>query len=228
MDMVSFPECVASANAVLNGPHGAVALLARQRGQSRQKLYRQAHSLPASALPDRPLNPSPTRPALWGRAPPRRRRARPRLRHAVGCDLDRRARFAATAQAEGVSLPVARRLLAVFLGQHTPSVATLGRDAHDAAQRAAPLLEVLDEHSRSQVRQGAGDEIFVGSKPILMVVEQRSLCWQVGQLAKDRTGATWAEQLRPLTNLEQLSKDDGSGLAKGLDLVNQQRQARGL
>src|SRR5262249_17066050 len=35
-------------------------------------------------------------------------------------------------------------------------------------------------------------------------------------------------QLRPLTNLEQLSKDDGSGLAKGLDLVNQQRQARGL
>src|SRR5262249_60978660 len=35
-------------------------------------------------------------------------------------------------------------------------------------------------------------------------------------------------QLRPLTNVEQLSKDDGSGLAKGLDLVNQQRQARGL
>src|SRR5262249_15367691 len=73
----------------------------------------------------------------------------------------------------------------------------------------------------------AADEMFVGSKPILMVVEQHSLCWQVGRLAKDRQGATWAQQLKPLTSLEQLSKDDGSGLAKGLDLVNQQRRDQG-
>src|SRR5262249_13434608 len=150
-----------------------------------------------------------------------------RLRLAVVCDPDRRARFACTAQAEGVSLPVARRLLAVFLGKGTPSVATLGRDAHAAAQRAAALLEILDEQTRPLVRQGAADEMFVGSKPILMVVEQHSLCWQVGRLAKDRQGATWAQQLKPLTSLEQLSKDDGSGLAKGLDLVNQQRRDQG-
>src|SRR5262249_25947992 len=65
------------------------------------------------------------------------------------------------------------------------------------------------------------------AKPVLMVLEQHSLCWQVGRLAKDRTGQTWAEHLKGLTNLEQLSKDDGSGLAKGLALVNQQRRAKG-
>jgi hypothetical protein len=107
-------------------------------------------------------------------------------------------------------------------------VATLGRDAHRAAARATALLQVLDEQSRPLVRQAAADEIFVGRRPILMVVEPHSLCWQVGHLANDRCGATWAQQLAPLSHLEQLSKDDGTGLAKGLELVNRQRRADGV
>jgi hypothetical protein len=227
MDILSLPEHVASADAVLNGPHGAVSRLARQRGQSRQQLYRQAHCLADSALPDRRRQRFARLRRRLARLRRRCRQLRRQLRHAAVCDPDRRARFACTAQAEGVSLPVAQRLLAVFLGQDTPSVATLGRDAHQAAQRAAALLEVLDEHSRPKVRQAAGDEMFVGPRPVLMVVEQHSLCWQVGRLAKDRTGQTWAEHLKGLTSLEQLSKDDGSGLAKGLALVNQQRRELG-
>src|SRR5262249_2143075 len=200
MDWLPLPDHVASAQAVLTGPHGAAARLARQRGQSRQTLYRQALCLADSALPDRRRKRFATLRRRLARLRRRCLRLRRRLRLAVVCDPDRRARFACTAQAEGVSLPVARRLLAVFLGKGTPSVATLGRDAHAAAQRAAALLEILDEQTRPLVRQGAADEMFVGSKPILMVVEQHSLCWQVGRLAKDRQGATWAQQLKPLTS----------------------------
>jgi hypothetical protein len=227
MDILSFPQHVASAHAIHNGRHGDVSALARQRGSSRQALYRQAHALRDCALPDRRRALFPRLRRRLARLRRRCHRLRQRLRRSVHCDADRRARFAATAQAEGVSLPVARRLLAVFLGDQAPAVATLGRDAQRVAARAAALLEVLDEQSQPLVRQACADEIFVGDKPILMVVEPTSLCWQVGHLAPDRAGATWAEQLAPLSQLEQLSKDDGSGLAKGLDLVNQQRRALG-
>jgi hypothetical protein len=227
MDILSFPDHLASAYAVHHGPHGAVSALARQRGQSRQALYRQAHALQLCALPDRRRALCPTLRRRLARLRRLCRHLRQQLRGAFHCDADRRARFAATAQAEGVSLPVARCLLAILLGEQTPSVAALGRDAQRAAARAGALLEVLDEQSRPRVRQACADEIFVGRRPILMVVEPRSLCWQVGHLADDRSGATWAGQLAPLSRLEQLSKDDGSGLGRGLELVNQQRRAEG-
>jgi hypothetical protein len=80
----------------------------------------------------------------------------------VVMDADRQARFAATTQAEGVSLPVTRRLLAVFLGAAAPSVARLGRWTRAAGRAATARLQVLDEAVRPWVWQAVGDEIFCG------------------------------------------------------------------
>jgi hypothetical protein len=59
-----------------------------------------------------------------------------------------------------------------------------------------------------------------------MVVEQQSLCWLTGRLADNRDGDTWAEEFRSLPNLHQVTRDGGTGLAKGVAQVNEQRQAR--
>jgi hypothetical protein len=68
------------------------------------------------------------------------------------------------AQAEGVSLSVARRLLRVVEGsKSTPSVATLGRATLEAGVRAGGLLEVLDEAARPEVKQAVADEIFLAA-----------------------------------------------------------------
>jgi hypothetical protein len=39
-------------------------------------------------------------------------------------------------------------------------VATLGRASLEAGKRAGPLLKVLDEAARPEVKQGTADEIF--------------------------------------------------------------------
>jgi hypothetical protein len=87
------------------------------------------------------------------------------------------------------------------------------------------LLTVLDAAARPRAEQVAADEIFFGQRPCLIVVEQQSLCWLTGQLADDRNGETWAAQLRRLPKLQQVTRDAGTGLAKGVALVNQDRQA---
>src|SRR6185437_13353928 len=85
-----------------------------------------------------------------------------RLTHAVEIAPDKQHEFAAVAQAEGVSLSVARRPLRVVKGAgSTPSVATLGRATLEAGGRAGGLLEVLDEAARPRVKQGAADEFFL-------------------------------------------------------------------
>jgi hypothetical protein len=85
-----------------------------------------------------------------------------RLKHAVEITPDKRHEFATVAQAEGVSLSVARRLFQVVEGaEPTPSVPTLGRATLEAGQHAGGLLEVLDEAARPLVQQGTVDEIFL-------------------------------------------------------------------
>jgi hypothetical protein len=107
-------------------------------------------------------------------------------------------------------------------------VAQLGRFSHEAARRSMAVLAVLDEASRPLVHHAAGDEIFVGHKPILMVVAQESLCWTNGRLVEHRDGPTWADELRQLPALHQLTRDAGTGLAKGLVQVNDERCRQGL
>jgi hypothetical protein len=228
MNILPFQQHIASAHVVFNGQHGAVTRLARDQALSRQSLYRQAHTVA------RTLDGAAQRAELEDL---RRQRdqarqdlhdLQQRQRRLVDMTPDQLARFAATAQAEGVSLPVARCLLAVFLEQRAPSVARLGRYARQAGERASRLLAVLDEHSRPLVRQAAADEIFVGRKPVLMVVEPESLCWQAGQLSERRDGATWAAEFARLPSLEQVTRDGGTGLEKGLRQVNTTRQHAGL
>jgi hypothetical protein len=47
----------------------------------------------------------------------------------------------------------------------TPSVATLGRASLEAGKRAGPLLKVLDEAARPEVKQVTADEIFSAEDP---------------------------------------------------------------
>jgi hypothetical protein len=222
---------IANAAAILEGPHGDVTRRAHQQGLSRQALYRDtARVLQALQQHDHPPPLQPLREQLDAlRA--HLTELQEQLDSAVLLDEDCLAAFASTAQAEGVSLPVARRLLAPLLAQtlgtarrRPPSVAQLGRWSRAAARRAAPLLEILDEFSRPRVEQAAPDEIFFGKKPCLMVVEQHRLCWVSGRLADRRDGAEWAKEFRQLPNLRQTTQDGGTGLAKGLAIVNGERQ----
>lgn len=222
MTTLSFPQRIACAFATLFGRYGAVTRIAEEHQLCRQSVYRQTDAvrddLDAQAHRQEIL-----------RQQLRQTQARcddlqRRLKDAVVLDHDRQAEFAATAQAVGVSLPVARRLLHVVLRERTPSVAKLGRLTKAAAQRSAALLQILDEHTRPCVRQAVADEIFVRRKPILMVVEPNSLCWVSGRLVPRRDGVTWAEEFSRLPALEQVTKDGGSGLANGLARANAQRQ----
>jgi hypothetical protein len=227
MNTLPPPLRIANTAAVLDGPYGAVTRQAARSGISRQALYRDA----ATVL--QAVEGAEYRRQLQeilddnDRLRAERDCFHRQLQQAVLLDADHLACFAATAQAEGVSLPVARRLLAPFLKQRTPSVPQLGRWAQAAAQKTSALLPLLDAVARPRVRQAAGDEIFFGRRPCLMVVEQHSLCWLTGRLADNRNGDTWAEEFRRLPNLEQLTRDGGTGLAKGLARVNQERQAQG-
>jgi hypothetical protein len=140
--------------------------MAKDREQSRQSLYREADQV-ANAVDgaaaqaridelERQLAEQRAEvQALQGR-----------LQHAVEITPDKQHEFATVAQAEGVSLSVARRLLRVVEGsQSTPSVPTLGRATLEAGNRANGLLTVLDEAARPLVKQGTADEIFLAANP---------------------------------------------------------------
>jgi hypothetical protein len=159
--MPTIPQRIASAFAVLCGHHGDVTEMARDREQSRQALYREAAQVAEA------VDGTAARARIDGlqqqlaEREAENRALRQRLKHAVEITRDKQDEFATVAQAEGVSLSVARRLLRVVEGSRsTPSVATLGRATLEAGKRAAPLLKVLDEAARPKVRQGDADEIF--------------------------------------------------------------------
>ena len=217
---------VASAAAVLARRYGQVRRHARQRGVPRQRVYREA-----DWVLDR----------LDGRAAQQRDALRRRVRQleqanaalqrqlaqAVVLDKDKQAEVAAVGQACGVSLPVLHTLLKVLRPGGIAPVSTLGRWAQAAGRRAGPLLEVLDEYTRPRVQQASADEVYVRD-PVLMVVEPESLCWVAGRLTDAVTGDAWVEEFRRLPALEQVTRDAGSGLHKGVALLNAERQAQGL
>jgi hypothetical protein len=159
--MSTIPQRIARAFAVLCGRSGDVSQRAREREHSRPALDREAEQVVD---------------AVDGAAAQvrsddlQRQRAEPhapiqalqeRLKHAVEITPDNQEEFATVAQAEGVSLSVARRLLHVVAGSHsTPSVPTRGRVTLEAGERAGQLLEVLDETAWPKVEQAAAEAIF--------------------------------------------------------------------
>jgi hypothetical protein len=159
--MPTIPQRVASAFAVLRGRYGEVTAMARDREQSRQSLYREAQQV-ANAV-----DATATRARIdelqqqLGVQRAEVQALQGRLSHAIEISADKQDEFAAVAQAEGVSLSVARRLLRVVEGSRsTPSVPTPGRATLEAGERAGGLLEVLDEATRPEVKRGIADEIF--------------------------------------------------------------------
>jgi hypothetical protein len=164
--MPTIPQRIASAFAVLCGQYGDVTRLAQDREQSRQSLYREAEQVAnavdgaaAQARIDQLQEQLAQRQAEI-------EALQERLKHAVEITSEKQNEFATVAQAEGVSLSVARRLLRVVEGsESTPSVPTLGRTTLEAGESAGALLQVLDEAARPKVKQGTGDEIFLAANP---------------------------------------------------------------
>ncbi len=159
--MPTIPQRIASAFAVLRGRYGDVTEMAKDRELSRQSLYREADKVV------RAVDGSEVEARIdelrWQLADreAENRVLRGRPERAVEITRETQDEFAAVAQAEGVSLGVARRLLVVVTGSKpAPSVATLGRATHEAGRHAGALLGVLDEAARPRVEQAVADEIF--------------------------------------------------------------------
>ena len=164
--MSTIPQRIASAFAIFFGQYGDVSQMAQDREQSRQSLYREANqvvnTLDGTATQSRidELQRQLTEQQAENQA------LHERHKHAVEITHEKQDEFATVAQAEGVSLSVARRLLRVVEGaQATPSVPTLGRATLEAGVRAGALLEVLDGKARPKVEQATADEIFLGPNP---------------------------------------------------------------
>ena len=222
MDMVVSRQRIASAFLIHEGPHGSISRQARQRGVSRQRIYREASWVDGQLqTPD------------WQRERQALRQQVRDLQQQVAqlheqqswqvlLHPDKQAEFASVGQAIGVSLPQARRLLAVLLGDETPSVAKLGRWTKAAAEKAGAILQVLDEVARPLVEVVAADEVYVKA-PVLMAVEPNSLCWVVGQKSDTVSGVAWQETFATMPNLEMVLRDAGAGLTAGVTLANEAR-----
>jgi hypothetical protein len=161
--MPTIPQRIASAFAVFFGKYGDVSQMAQDREQSRQSLYREAHQVVDA------LDGTTTRARIdelqrqLAQQQAENHALHERLKHAVEITPEKQDEFATVAQAEGVSLSIARRLLQVVDGANaTPSVPTLGRATREAGARAGALLEVLDEKTRPKVEDATADEIFLG------------------------------------------------------------------
>ncbi len=159
--MPTIPQRIASAFAVLCGQYGDVTRMAHDRERSRQSLYREAQQVAEA------VDGAGTQARIEGlrRQLAERQAAvyalQSRLNRAVEITPDTQHEFATVAQAEGVSLSVARRLLQVMMGPgRSRAVATPGRATREAGTKAGPLLKVLDDAVRPEVKQGAADEVF--------------------------------------------------------------------
>jgi cell division protein FtsB len=225
MSMVALSRKIGSAFFVVLGRYGQVSEFAREHGISRQWVYREAQRVCDA------LDPS------QARADIERLRAdnvalreevaqlTQRLAVAVVIDEDKQAELAGVGQACGVTLSQCLTILEALIPGQAMRRATLGRRTQALGQKAGKLLEVLDEFTQQRVRDIAADEIYVRD-PVLMVVEQESLCWVAGRLSEEVTGEAWSKEFKRLPNLEQVARDGGTALAKGVELVNTQRQAQ--
>jgi hypothetical protein len=160
--MPTIPQRVASAFAVLCGRYGDVTAMARNREQSRQSLYREAEQVADAVDGTAARARIDELQQQLARRQAEVQALKERSSHAIEITPDKQHEFAAVAQAEGVSLSVARRLLRVVAGSAPiPSAPTLGRATLASGKHAGDSLVVLDEVTRPEVRQGTADEIFL-------------------------------------------------------------------
>lgn len=226
MAKLSVLTWIGNAAAVLSGRRGAITAHAQQAGCSRQAAYEHAQRV-QHAVTDLHAG-SPSREELLREREQLREENRQlwaALEQAIDFPEAKQRQFAAVAAALGLSLQQTLVLLAIVLpATCCPSRATLGRWVQQAAARASRLLLVLDRACRGLVRVLCLDEIFCHRRPVLVGVEPHSLTWLLGQRAPDRTGETWCRALLPWPRLTEAVVDGGSGLRRGLDLVQQRWQ----
>jgi hypothetical protein len=227
MGMVAPLARIASAFVVLFGKHGQVSRQARERGICRQRLYREAIWVTTRLEADHQQQEMARLRDIVHDLQQQLGALEQRLARCVELDDDKLAQFASVGQARGVTLTDLHELLSVFLGEQTPSRAKLGRWAKVAGEKAGLLLQVLDPLSQPLAKQVAADEIYVRD-PVLMTIEQRSLCWLGGRLTDSLTGEAWAKEFEPLSAVEQVTRDGGRSLQNGVALLNQKRQEQGL
>jgi hypothetical protein len=164
--MSTIPQRIASAFAVLCGRSGDVTQMANDREQSRQSLYREAEQVVDAVDGTAAQSRIDDLQRQLAQQHAQVQALQERLKHAVEITPEKQEEFATVAQAEGVSLSVARRLLRVVEGSKaTPSVPALGRVTRQAGERAGRRLEVLDEVARPQVEHATADEIFWAANP---------------------------------------------------------------
>ena len=125
--MSTITQRIASAFVVLCGRYGDVTKMAHDREQSRQSLYREAsqvaNAVDGTAVQSRIDELQRQLAGQQAQIQDLQERLRRYRDH-----TDKQDEFASVAQAEGVSLSVARRLLQVVAGSvTTPSVPTFGR-----------------------------------------------------------------------------------------------------
>jgi hypothetical protein len=224
MGMVAPQQRIASAYFVIFGNYGDVTRYAEERGVCRQWVYREA-----TALQQTMAEQQKTIDQLRARVRELEQQhadLQERLRLAVVLDADLQVQFASVGQAAGVSLPTCWVLLEVLIPGRQQSVATLGRATQAAGKKAGELLPILDAWAQARVRDLNADEIYVKAA-VLMTVEPESLCWLGGRLSVEVSGAAWAQEFEQFPNLEQVTRDGGTGLAKGVELLNAQRRAQG-
>src|SRR5271167_1809600 len=226
MGMVASRRRIGSAFFVNLGRRGDVRRFAHEQGVSRQWVYREARQVGDILAGTQTRQQVERLQAECTQLRSRVAQLEQRLAVAVVLDDQKQTECACVGQAAGVTLSQCRTLLDVLIPGKPLSVASLGRRTQAVAKKAGALLEVLDTYAQPLVREGAGDEIYVKG-PVLMVVEQESLCWVCGKLSPAVSGEAWAQEVARLPNLEQFARDGGKGLAKGVALVNEQRQEHG-
>ena len=161
--MATIPQRIASAFTVLRGRYGDVTRMAHDREPSRQPLYREAaqvvDAVDGTAGQARVAELEPQVAQLRSQVHDLERRSG----RAIEMTPEERAEVASAAQAEAVSLPVARRILQGLRPPKARSVPTPGRATAAAGRRAGGLLEVLDEAARPRAARATADEILSGA-----------------------------------------------------------------
>lgn len=228
MAKLSILTWIGNAAAVLGGRRGAVTTQARQAGCSRQAAYAHAQRV-HQAVADAHAG-APSRAQLLHEVQQLREENRQlweALEETIDFPKARQQRFAVTAAALGVSDRQITALLGLLLAARAPGRATVGRWVRHGAQRAGRLLAALDARCHALVDTACLDEIFCRRQPVLVGVEPHSFACVLAHRAPDRRGATWAQALRPWTQLRRVVSDAGNGLRKGLELYQQQRASTG-
>ena len=223
MGMVALRRGIGSAYFVNCGRYGDVSRFAQAQGVSAGRwVYREAKQIAAIVEGTQTQQEMDRLRAEVAAAREEMTRLQQRLALAVVLDDATQTEVACVGQACGVTLAQCRTLLNVLIPGKALSVASLGRRTHAAGVKAGLLLAVFDEYTQPLVRDGAGDEIYV-SDPVLMVVEQESLCWFTGRVSNEVSGSASAQgSLHGCRTWNKLARDGGVALAKGVILENEQ------